>query len=188
MSLPQACSNCGPMGGYWVESERGGMKRCGCPRGLALVEMARIAALPPVARDPVMSSHEAEICVEMMASSMSFVPGIENSVGRGAITVEIREMCADFDQAVVFVRRFCRLYGKWPGTKEMRWAFCQMGFKPLDAIESAGWSEIYQDGLPEAAGGSPMAQIEPSYDKRSRELPPGEVGEILRGLVERKSI
>ena len=186
MSLPEACDRCSATGGYWAEAAKGGMERCNCPRGRALAEMAIEVAKPPQPRDPVITIQEAELCMEMMAGTMEFFP--TGGPARGMITCEIREMCHNFDQAVLFVRRFTRTYRKWPSIAEFRWAFCQMGFKPLDAIEPAGWSEIYPDGLPEAAGGRPVAQIEPSYDKRSRELPPGEAGEILRGLVERKSI
>lgn len=190
MNLPEACEVCASTGGYWVESIKGGMTRCACPRGRALAEMAAEAAKPPQPREPVMTSQEAEVCLEMMAGCVSYVPAADNLIGRGAVTAEIREMCASFDQAVMFVRRFARLYRKWPGTAEMRWAFRQMGFKPLDAIEPIGDSELYPDGLPESAGGCPKGQqaIEAPQDPRSRELPSGEVGQILRSLVGRKAL
>ena len=179
MALPEACERCAPEGGYWVQAADGrGTERCKCARGLALIEMSK----PPVPRPPVLSSQEGTLLAEMLAGIYGF------SLGQGVplIANEICSMCGSHSQAKDFIRRFARLYKKWPGgLDEMRWAFCQMGFRPLDAIEAVDGSEIYPDGLPEGAGGRPAPQLETPHNPRSRELPPGEAGDLVRSLVER---
>ena len=184
MALPEACEKCTATGGNWVESAKGGMERCICPRGLALTEMARLAATPAIPRPPVISSKEATVHAEALAGIYGY------SLGQAVPLIgnEIRSMCESSAQAADFVKRFARLYKKWPGgIDEIRWAFCQMGFRPLDAIEPVGDSEVYPEGLPEAAGGRPALGLEaPLRDPRSRELPPGEAGDLVRSLVGRK--
>ena len=187
MSLPEACEKCAEFGGYWVESDRG-MRRCDCPRGRALLEMAAIAARPPEPKDPVITADEAEVFTEMLSGAVSYFPGIDSTFARAMVGAEIRAMCANVDQAREFITRFARLYRKWPGVAEFRWAFCQMGFRPLDAIEPIGDSEIFPDGLPESAGGRPAVALESPRDPRSRELPPGEAGNLIRELAGRKAL
>ena len=41
MKLPGPCPQCAPFGGSWTETETG-LKRCSCPRGLALIEAAKV--------------------------------------------------------------------------------------------------------------------------------------------------
>lgn len=87
MALPEVCERCGSTGGYWVESPKGGMERCGCPRGQALAEMARIAALPPVPLAPVISSEEATLLAEMLVGIYGFSLG-QATPGTGGAFVE----------------------------------------------------------------------------------------------------
>jgi hypothetical protein len=184
MALPEACAACGANGGYWAQAKQGGMERCGCPRGLALLGMERKAIEPLVARPPVISSEEATCLAEMLAGNYGF------SLGQAVplIASEIRDMADGFVQAREFVRRFVRLYKKWPGIDEMRWAFYQMGFRPLDAIAPASDSEFYPKGMPKSAGGRGAPALEAPRDPRSRELPPGEAGEIVRLALTKKAV
>ena len=178
-NLPEPCEICAWSEGYWVEYPTG-LGRCKCPRGRALVEVARRANEPPVAKPPAISTEEAELLAEMLCG----IYGYSLVQAMPLIASELRGMCDSMPQAMDFVKRFARLYAKWPGgTNELRWAYCQMGFRPLDAILPVGDSEIYPEGLPEAAGGRTAPQLEPVPDPRSRDLPPGEVGEILRGVI-----
>ena len=182
MPLPEPCEKCAEYGGYWVEYPNGGMGRCKCPRGLALREMERLAKIPPVARPPVIPSELGELYAEMICG----VYGYALHQAAPLIAAEICAMCESKEQAMEFVRRFTRAYPKWPGgLGELRWAFCQMGFKPLDAVAPPDYSEIYPDGLPEAAGARPPASPVALRDPRSRELPPGEAGIVLRAVIEK---
>jgi hypothetical protein len=151
---------------------------------VALVGLAKQAAEPPVAKPAVLPSEYGTLVAEMIAGNYGY--SLVQAVP--LIGAEVCAMCETQKQAMDFVRRFVRLYDKWPGMKEFRWAFCAMGNKPLDALPPPEWSEHYPDGLPEAAGGRVAPRLEPVRDPRSRELPPGEAGEIVRGLVGRKAL
>ena len=180
MALPEPCEKCAETGGYWV-----GGARCLCARGLTLADLTRQASTPAVPRPPVISSEEATLLAEMLSGLYGF--SLNQAVP--LIASEIAGMCGSFKQANEFVTRFTRLYKKWPGgLDELRWAFCQMGFRPLDAIEPVGESQVYPEGLPEAAGGRQVAAIEAPRDPRSRELPAGEAGYLVRDLARRKAL
>lgn len=40
VKLPPSCSLCRPFGGLWRRGLRGGLERCDCPRGLAILASA----------------------------------------------------------------------------------------------------------------------------------------------------
>ncbi len=181
MPLPEACEKCLVTGGYWVESlQGGGMERCGCSRGLALKRRAEAQ----ISRPPVIATEEAILLAEMLVGVYGFSLGQATPL----IAAEIRSMCESLGQAKDFIRRFARFYSKWPGgLSEMRWAFCQMGFTPLDAIQPVDDSEIYPNGLPISQPITPpVSALEPFRDPRSTELPPGEAGRVLRAIVSAK--
>jgi len=139
MNSPDPCAKCSPFGGSWRETETG-LKRCDCPRGRALAAKAK----EPEYRDPVISTEQATLCTEMMAS-IPFFPPEEGA--RAVISNEIAAMCESDDQARWLAVRMVRLYRKWPGVIEMRIVFCSR-HHPLDAIAAIGESEAYPDGIP----------------------------------------
>jgi hypothetical protein len=101
-------------------------------------------------RSPIITTEQSEVCVEMLAGAVDFFPS--TAPARGLIAAELRDISESVEQAIIFIRRFGRIYRKWPGIGEMRWAFCQMGFLPLDAIEPVGSSDYYPDGLANLLG------------------------------------
>ena len=133
------CAKCLPFGGSWMETETG-LKRCDCPRGRALTAKSK----EPEYRDPVISTEQATLCTEMMAS-IPFFPPEEGA--RAVISNEIAAMCESDEQARWLALRMVRLYRKWPGAIEMRIVFCSR-HQPLDAIAAIGESEAYPDGIP----------------------------------------
>ena len=139
MNIPDACAQCSPFGGSWMETGTG-LKRCDCPRGRALAAKAK----KPEYRDPVISTEQATLCTEMMAS-IPFFPPEEGA--RAVISNEIAAMCESDEQARWLAMRMVRLYRKWPGAIEMRIVFCSR-HQPLDAIAAIGESEAYPDGIP----------------------------------------
>ena len=139
MNIPSPCAKCSPFGGSWMETQTG-LKRCDCPRGRALAAKAK----EPEYRDPVISTEQATLCTEMMAS-IPFFPPEEGA--RAVISNEIAAMCESDEQARWLAMRMVRLYRKWPGAIEMRIVFCSR-HQPLDAIPAIGESEAYPDGIP----------------------------------------
>ena len=139
MNIPEPCVKCSRFDGIWMETETG-VKRCDCPRGRALAAKAKV----PEYRDPVISTEQATLCTEMMAS-IPFFPPEEGA--RAVISNEIAAMCESDEQARWLAMRMVRLYRKWPGAIEMRIVFCST-HQPLDAIGAIGESEAYPDGIP----------------------------------------
>ena len=96
---------------------------------------------------------------------------------RGELAVMVSEILTTEDQVAWLVRRMRNLYNEWPGPQELRAVACSK-FKPADGIE--GNSCIYLDGIPSERE---QKTALPPPDPRSRLLPPGEVGDIMRDLV-----
>jgi len=158
MTLPNACEKCIPFEGNWTESESGGLKRCDCPRGIALTA----AAAPKPRQAPVISPETATMCAEMLAT-IPFFPG--EAGARAAIANEISSMCNSTEQALWLATRMIRLYRKWPGVMDLRLVLCSAD-QPRDGIEPIGISEFYEDGIPNekpatplALAGTPMRQL-----------------------------
>ena len=139
MKLPGPCPECALFGGSWTETETG-LKRCSCPRGLALIEVAKV----PQPRDPVISPEYAIVCTEIMAT-MAFFPS--EAGARAAIADEIAAMCSSEEDARWLARRITRLHRKWPGLQELRLVFCDK-YRPLDGLPAFGSSELYPEGFP----------------------------------------
>jgi hypothetical protein len=55
--LPAPCRECRPFGGAWRQAENGGMERCSCPRGQALVALRKPKVRKrPASFDPKMAA------------------------------------------------------------------------------------------------------------------------------------
>ena len=102
---------------------------------------------------------------------------------RGELAVMVCEMMTSEEQVDWLVRRMRTLYNEWPGPKEMRAVVCSK-FKPADGIDC--YSEVYMDGIPSERENLPA--LEAPRDPRSRELPPGEAGDLIRELAGRKRL
>jgi hypothetical protein len=139
MSFPEPCAKCASFGGSWMETETG-LKRCDCPRGIALAAKTK----EPEYHEPVITTEQAMIYAEMMAS----IPFFPTEAGaRAVIANEIASMCESLDRAEWLAVRMIRLYRKWPGVIELRIVFCSK-YQPLDALPEIGASEAYPDGVP----------------------------------------
>lgn len=116
---------------------------------------------------------------------MRFFP--TEPAGRLAIVKSVAAMSGSEERACWIVDQMLALTNDWPGILEVRGVYC-LRFKPADGVE--GESEICPTGqIPadSAVGFKPRTSLAPQRDPRSRELPPGEVGEMIRSLVGRKS-
>lgn len=145
MKLPDPCEKCAPFGGNWIEAPNG-MKRCDCPRGIAL-------NTPPAVGAPVLSAENVTMYIEMLAA-MPFFPS--EAGARIGIGDELRSMCHSDAQAVWLVTRMRRLYDRWPGEREMRRVMCGAAV-PLDGILAEGISEHYPEGIPSERKPEPLA-------------------------------
>jgi len=63
VSLPASCEFCAAMGGLWRRGARGGVERCGCPRGriLAAADDARRVSRHRTACRPVVAVHDGKL-------------------------------------------------------------------------------------------------------------------------------
>ena len=100
---------------------------------------------------------------------------------RIGIAKEIVAMCSSIDQVKWLVARLPKLFSEWPAMKEVRSVLCSK-FRPADGIET--YSEVYLEGIPSEKAGALLALPDP----RSRELPPGEAGALIRSLTGRKTL
>ena len=115
-------------------------------------------------------------------TSMRFFP--QEREGRTAIVNAVLAMSGKPERAVWIVDQMLALTSTWPGIAEVRAVYC-CRFKPADGLES-DFSELCPSGqIPAgvAVGFVPKSGSLVLPDPRSRELPPGEVGEILRGVI-----
>ncbi len=111
------------------------------------------------------------------AGTMRFFPSDPDA--RFGIAEDIAAMCGSKEQVEWLVGRLPKLYSDWPGTREARAVLCSK-FPPADGID--GNSTVYVTGIPSDRPGPPRPTL-PNY--RSRELPPGAAGEILRDVIAR---
>ncbi len=97
-----------------------------------------------------MTVEESTMIIEMF-QAIPFFPTASGA--QALIASELISMCKDSQQAVWLARRMSQLYGKWPGTREMRAVFCSK-YPAQDGIEC--YSEIYLDGVPSERESSPL--------------------------------
>ncbi len=127
--IPDPCPECQPFGGNWCEDPKGGLKRCGCPRGRFL------AAPKPKAeyREPAISS-EAALTITRMMSAMSFYPAAPE--GETMIAMELASIVNSPEEAYRLVREMVRRYQKFPGAIELRAVYTAVIGTPRDGLEA----------------------------------------------------
>jgi hypothetical protein len=140
IQLPPRCPRCASRD--WVYAANGGVERCDCARGRALVYAATNRGRRRV-NVPGVSPEQASIAVARLAGRMNFVP--KEEVERTEIARELYEMVCDAPELDWLVRETPRRFRRgWPGIEEVRALYCAM-FSPRDGVEVC--SQIYEDGI-----------------------------------------
>lgn len=89
---------------------------------------------------------------------------------RGVLARELVNICPNITEARWLVTRFCQLFSRWPGPRELRAVYCSRN-KPRDGFEVS--STEFPDGVPTPPGGSELAWYPVIEPAPVLQLPPG---------------
>lgn len=91
---------------------------------------------------------------------------------RGVLARELVNICPNIIEARWLVTRFCQLFSRWPGPRELRAVYCSRN-KPRDGFEIS--STEFPDGVPTPLPGSELAWYNVIEPAPVLQLPSGHV-------------
>lgn len=89
---------------------------------------------------------------------------------RRALARELVSICPNISEARWLITRFCELFNRWPGPRELRAVYCSRN-KPRDGFEIS--STEFPDGVPTPVPGSELAWYPAIEAAPVLQLPPG---------------